>query len=129
MNFCPSRFNTYLLLTALLAAGCQSDQSKAEKQEAKKLSALRINIETKDDNLGMGADGTTTTIQFPRIDPVNITIQREPILSEAQVGQASVMATPGGCAVLIQFNSSGALTLEQFTASNPGAFISTFITS
>ena len=64
MNFCPSRFNTYLLLTALLAAGCQSDQSKAEKQEAKKLSALRINIETKDDNLGMGADGTTTTIQF-----------------------------------------------------------------
>jgi len=126
MSFYTPRFNIYLFLAAVLLglSGCQSDQTKAEKAQAKKLSALRVNIETKDDSLG--EHGTTCTIQFPRQDPVNISIAREPILMESDITKAVLMPSPGGFAVEVQFDEMGAITLEQFTAANPGKHLVIF---
>jgi hypothetical protein len=120
------RFNLYLLAGLLLLAvtGCQSEKSKAEKAESKKLSALRVHVETKDD--GLGENGTTSTILFPRTTPVTISIAREPILLESDTTRAVVMASPGGFSIEVQFNEMGALTLEQFTAANPGKHLVIF---
>lgn len=120
------RFNLYLLagLLLMVATGCQSEKTKAEKAEAKKLSALRVHVETKDD--GLGEQGTTSNILFPRTSPVTISIAREPILLETDTTRSVVMASPGGFSIEVQFNEMGAITLEQFTAANPGKHLVIF---
>ena len=120
MSFYPRLFNLYLLSAALLLAGCASEKSKS----AKLLSALRVHVEAKTDVAG--ALGTTTTISLIRSAPVTVTVNRSPILSENDIGAAALMATPGGFAVEVQFNSMGTLTLEQFTAANPGKHLVIF---
>jgi len=120
MSFYPRLFNLYLLSAALLLAGCASEKSKS----AKLLSALRVHVEA--NITGPDAFGTTETISLIRSAPVTITVARNPILSETDVAQAAVMNVPGGFAVEIQFNHMGTLTLEQFTAANPGKHLVVF---
>ena len=120
MNFYMRLFNLYLLLTVVLLAGCQSEKHK----QSKLISALRVHVESKTDVVG--DLGTTSTISLIRNAPVTVTVNRSPILSENDIGAAAVMATPGGFAVEVQFNSMGTLTLEQFTAANPGKHLVIF---
>ena len=120
MNFYARLFNLYLLLTAILLAGCQSEQHKKDKL----VSALRVHVEAKADVVGKL--GTTTTVSIIRNAPVTVTVSRTPILSEDDVAQAAVMSTPGGFAVEVQFTPMGMLTLEQFTAANPGKHLVIF---
>jgi len=120
MNFYPRLFNLYLLSAALLLAGCASEKSK----QAKLMSALRVHVES---NIsGPNGFGTTQTISFIRSEPVTITVNTTPILAENDITQAAVMSSPGGFAVEVQFNSMGTLTLEQFTAANPGKHLVIF---
>jgi len=55
-----------------------------------------------------------------RFDPVSVTIGHDPILTEDNVAAARVIDTPGGFAIEIRFDESGALMLEQYSAANPG---------
>ncbi len=103
-----------------MLAGCESEKHKQDKL----VSALRVHVEARAD--GTGDLGTTTTISIIRNAPVTVTVTRTPILSENDIAAAAVMSTPGGFAVEVQFNSMGTLTLEQFTAANPGKHLVLF---
>ena len=118
------RFNIYLcvLLLAVLAVGCKSTGAK-EKKLHKKLTILRVHVETKKDPAGRTAD-----VQFPRDQPVRITIDRTPVLTEANVKDAKIVDVMGGFAIWMQFDRRGSWMLEQFTSGNKGKRLAIFAT-
>ena len=111
MNFYLHRFNLYLLagLVAVLA-GCQTD-----KNTDKHVSSLRFYIESRAQTANSGE-----TVTLLRAQPVVVTVNREPVLTEANIIAATILDTPGGFAIEVKFDETGTFTLEQFTAANPG---------
>ena len=105
------RFNLFLAFMAMaVLCGCQTDQKNKE------VSALRVHLES-----GSNGSSTSETISVPpRDDPVLITIEKEPILTEANIIASKVIETQGGIALQIQFDESSSLMLEQYSAANPG---------
>jgi hypothetical protein len=98
-----------MVLVAMLC-GCQSG-----KKDKEPIAALRIHVESSD-NL----EGTGQTVSVLRADPVLVTIATDPVLTEANIIKATVISVPGGYAVEVHFDQTGAWTLEQFSAANPG---------
>ena len=114
MNFCARSFNLYLLSLAVLlaaVAGCQSDKDKA----AKHLGALRIHLENRAQVPGAGE-----TVSVIRANPVLVTINSEPVLTEASIVSATMLDSPVGYAVEVKFDSLGSYTLEQYTSAYEG---------
>jgi len=111
MKVCALRFNIYLALAAALAlvCGCQSSKPK------EKLSALRVHIETSPTSIG-----TSQTISVLRADPVQVTVENDPVLTEANVIAARIIELPGGFAVEVRFDETGSWILEQDSAENVG---------
>ena len=109
MNFYARGFNLYLLV-ALLLCGCAKDKDKKEF-----LGTLRVHIESS----GHLPDGGQK-IKLLRSNPVEITVDTESILSEANVLAVTLVNTPGGFALKVRFDETGSWTLEQFSAANPG---------
>jgi len=113
------RFNLFLALLALaLLSGCQTTK------KPKDVGALRIHAEFNPD-----AGGTSLTISTPpRNDPVILTISRDPFLTEANIVAAGVIKSPGGLgsAVAVQFDETGALILEQYSAAYAGKHFAIF---
>ena len=110
MNFYARGFNLYLLLLAIgltAATGCQTDKSKAEKH----LSSLRVHVENRAQLMGSGE-----TVSVIRSNPVLVTINTEPVLTEASIVSATLLDTPVGYAVLLKFDQMGTYTLEQYTS-------------
>lgn len=120
MKVCAQRFNIYFTLVLVLTTICGCQTGKKDKPEDR-VSALRIHLEAKADNFG-----TSQTVSVMRHDPVLITIGRDPILTEASIIRSDVIDTPGGFAIQVRFDESSALTLEQYTASNPGQHFAIF---
>jgi hypothetical protein len=118
MKVCARGFNTYLVLAMMLVSlcGCNTTQKKH-----KEVSSLRVHLQADPNQAGV-----TDTISVLRSDPLAITIIHNPILTEANVLAASVMDSPGGYSVVIQFDESSSLMLEQYTASNPGRHLVIF---
>lgn len=111
MNFYGRRFNLYFCLMAALAvAGCATG-SKQDKQPA----FLRLHIEQS----GKLAD-TSLTVPVLRATPVEVSIATHPILTEANLISATLLDTPGGFAVQVQFDETGTWILEQYSSANPG---------
>jgi len=117
MKLWTRQFNIYLMLAAVLALFCSCQTDKKDKE----IGALRVHIEANSDNTG-----TSQTISVLRSDPVLITIEKEPILTEANVVEAKVIDAHGGIAIEIQFDESSALVLEQYTAANSGKHYAVF---
>jgi preprotein translocase subunit SecD len=117
MNFYAMRFNLYLLplLAATLLLGC-----KTNKQD-EHLGSLRIHLENRAQVTGSGQ-----TVSVLRSQPVLVTINTDPVLTEANIIHATVMETPGGYALQVQFDETGTWTLEQFTAANIGKHFAIF---
>ncbi|HEY2328809.1 MAG TPA: hypothetical protein VGI63_03230 [Verrucomicrobiae bacterium] len=117
MNFYAGRFNLYLLLLAAAPffTGCKTD--KPEKQ----LASLRVYVENR-----AQAPGGGQTVSVLRSQPVMVTINTDTILSEANVIKATLLETPGGFAIEVKFDETGTLTLEQYTAANPGGHLVIF---
>jgi preprotein translocase subunit SecD len=118
MNFSAGRFNLYLLLLAaglLLAGGCATGK-KSDKQTA----ALRVHIQSTE------SLSSSQTVKVLRSEPMLVPIMADPILTESHVTSASLVETPGGFAVEIQFNQTGIWMLEQYTVSNPGKHLVIF---
>ncbi len=111
------RFNLYLALAASLAllGGCQMFRHKGP------AGALRVHLQTNPSALG-----TSQTISVMRSDPVLVTIERDPILTEANLVAARVINTPGGFAIEIKFDENGTWLLEQCSAANPGGHFAIF---
>jgi len=125
MKVCARQFNIYLALamTAVLFCGCATGhhRSQADKKADKKISALRIHLDASSTDAAL-----TQTISVLRADPVAVTILKDPILTEANIVAARIIQAEGGFAVEIQFDESGMLILEQYTAANPGRHLVIF---
>jgi hypothetical protein len=114
MNFYARRFNVYLILMLVLAMagnGC----ALSHKKKAEPVGAVRVHIESPDK-----VESDSQLVSVLRADPVPVTIAKEEILSEASLLKATLVTSPGGFYVLLQFDETGALTLEQFSAAYGG---------
>ena len=111
-----NRFNTYLLagLLALLAGGCTTPP-KEEKKDKKVESTMRLHLE-----VNPHPAAQTLRVTVGRSDPVAITVESEPFLTEMHVDKASVLDMLGGFSIVIQFDSDGAILLEQYTGAYNG---------
>ena len=118
MNFYVRRFNLYLLflVAALLAvAGCKTNSTDHH------VASLRIHMEDQ-----AKIPGTTETVSVLRADPVLVNIDKQPILTEANIVAAELLTTPGGFAIQVKFDETGTFILEQYTAANPGKHLVIF---
>jgi hypothetical protein len=114
MNFYARSFNLYLLFTlAGLAAvcGCQSEKDK----EAKHVSTLRFYLEQRAQLPDSGK-----TVSVIRANPVLVTINTDPALTEANILHATLLNSPVGYAVQVQFDEVGLYSLEQYTSAYQG---------
>ena len=113
------RFNLYLLATlvTVLACGCQTAKNKKDKQ----LATLRIHLES-------SAADLDRSIQVPiyRERPVQVQVQRDPVLTEAHVASARVIDVLGGFDLMIQLNREGTFLLQQYSATYPGKHFAVF---
>ena len=109
------RFNTYLLLTTMLAlaTGCQSDGKK--KSSKKDESSLRIYIQTNPD----GSDRNAPVL-IGRERPFQLNVEKKAFLTEFDIEQAAVLDVLGGFSISVQFNKQGTWLLEQYTTANKG---------
>src|SRR5262245_10787622 len=115
----PHCFNTYLFagLLALLASGCTAPpkDAKEAKDDKKVESAMRIHLE-----VNPHPAAKHTKVNVGRSGPLQVTVDTEPFLTELLVDKASVVDALGGFVLNIQFNSDGAILLEQYTGSYNG---------
>ena len=114
-----ARFNTYLLVaTAVTFCGCQS---AAPKKSGKLLSTLRLHLEA-----SRGSSNAGEPVPVYREQPVWVTVEKEPFLTEANVSGASVVDVVGGFALRVEFDHGGATRLETCTTANRGRKIAVF---
>ena len=114
MNLYARGFNLYLLSIAVLlaaAAGCQSDKDKGDQH----LASLRLHLENRAQLPDAGK-----TVSVIRANPVLVTINEEPVLTEASIVRADLLDTPVGYAVEVKFDETGTYTLEQYTSAYQG---------
>ena len=106
------RFNIYLLLLVTLAVltGCQSPETKREKQ----LATLRVYLE-----VNPYPPGSSQEIFVLRAAPMKLNVEKGPFLNEIHVASAKVTETPGGFMLTVRFNQKGQWLLEQYTAAQP----------
>ena len=116
MSFYALRFNLYLLLGAIMVAGCQTGGKKD-----KHLSSLRFHLESR-----RVIPDRTETVTVLRSHPVQITVDSSPFLTEANILKAVVLETPDGFAIEVKFDSPGTLIFEQYTAANQGRHFAIF---
>jgi hypothetical protein len=107
------RFNLYLLLLVTAAAfGCKTSE---ERKQSRQASTLRVYLQTQRE-AGLFDGG----ISVYRMNPVRMTVDREPFLTEVDLEFAEVIEVPGGYAIRAQFNGHGALVLEGVTVAHKG---------
>ncbi len=110
MKAITRQFNLFLALMSLaILCGCQTNKKNKE------VSALRLHIEASSNDSGL-----TQTVKVLRSDPMLIVVEKEAVLTEANLIEAKVIDARGGIAIQIQFDESSALVLEQYSAANPG---------
>jgi hypothetical protein len=113
----PGRFNLFFLLIAVALSGCASTpEAKKRREEAKEGTQIRVFREATDFT-GRAADAGSIGIskaKFPRVEPVEITVQKSPILDERDVKNARVIDTdvPDQFVIGVEFTEHGALVLQ-----------------
>ena len=121
MKILWNRFNIYLALalalTAVAVCGCKIFGGP----KSKLLSTLRLHLEA-------SRDGTKASEPVPiyRDKPVMINVERQPVLTEADVSEAKVIDVVGGFALCIRFNRPGTALFEEITTANRGRRLAVF---
>ena len=100
-----------------LLCGCQTDKDKTSKE----VSAVRIHLEAEADN-----PETTQSITVFRADPITLTIDKDPLFTEANLAAAKIINSEGGFAIQLNFDESSSMILEQYTASYLGKHLAIF---
>ena len=113
----PCCFNTYLLacLLALLTGGCAAPSKDDKKVDKKVQSALRLHLE-----VNPNPAGQSMRVNIGRSEPLALSVDQESFLTELRVEKASVLDALGGYSIALQFNSEGAILLEQYTSAYNG---------
>ncbi len=104
-------------MLVLTVCGC----SYFKKKTPEKTGAIRIHTESP-----VSVPGKTQTITLLRSMPLAVTVDDEPILTEANLLAATLVDTPGGYAVQVRFDETGGWMLEQASARNPGKHLVIF---
>jgi hypothetical protein len=104
-------FNIYfcLVFVTVLAISCRTPE---ERRQAKEASTIRVFLAR-----AGGKDGNATIY---RQTPMEFRVEREALLSEADLEAASVIEVPGGFAISAQFDGHGAMKLEGATVAHKG---------
>jgi preprotein translocase subunit SecD len=98
-------------LAALLAAGCQSPESKKHEH----LATLQLHLEG-----GMDATNRTETAVISQEPLIQFTVEKAPFLSEGDIKEAKVVDMVGGFSLRLEFDRRGGWLLEQYTLVNRG---------
>jgi preprotein translocase subunit SecD len=102
-------FNGFLVLLALaLLAGCGTLGKKKE------LSNIRVHVESG------GRDDLSSSISVIRSAPIQLNIERDPLLDENNVVAATVEEQHGAFVVRIKFDRQGSWILERATVVHRG---------
>lgn len=117
MKVYTRRFNLFLALALVVVSlcGCKLLTGRHNEQTA----ALRVHMELAPNSAG-GPMSAGETVSLLRADPVQVTIDKDPILTEANVVAAKIINTPDSPAIDVRFDENGTWILEQYSASNPG---------
>jgi len=106
------RFNFYLVVAAFcLAAGCVGPDHTRKRQ----VTTLGVYLET-----STRTASHSQSISVFRNNPIQLTVEAKPFVTEAFVSQANVITVMDGFAISIQFEHRGLLLLEQYSAGNRG---------
>ena len=110
------RFNLFLWLAALpLFGGCAF---MGHKDEA--VSAIRIHMAVALDTSSGGKNSPEQTVSVLRAEPVQLTVDKQPILTEENLVAVKMVNTPEAPAIELRFDENGTWILEQYSAANPG---------
>ena len=110
------RFNTYLLLVALLSSGCKTAE---ERRNDKSVATFRLHLET-----DQASTGSTGVIE---IAGAQLSVSNVPFLDETSVTNAAVVDTrDGGFAVQVRYDRHGTLVLDAMTTENRGRHLAIF---
>jgi preprotein translocase subunit SecD len=114
-----NRFNIYLLLAlaAAILAGCRTPSDRPDKRVA----TLRVHLEVTPTMMDF-----SRTVPVYRANPVLVTVDKSPFLTEADVASAKVVDVRGGFNLEIKFNRQGSWILEEYTATHPGKHLAVF---
>ncbi len=95
----------------MTACGCQTAKDKKDKE----LATFRFYLQA-------GPEDSDNSMDVPvyRAEPVQIRVQKEPVLTEAHVASARVVDVLGGFDLLVQLNRQGAWLLQQYSATYSG---------
>ncbi|HEY1789606.1 MAG TPA: hypothetical protein VGJ73_15720 [Verrucomicrobiae bacterium] len=118
------RFNLFLFLAALLPllGGC-SALGLGHKDEP--VSALCVYVAVAPGR-STGSTSGTETVSVLRSNPVQITIDKTPVLTEGDVLAAKIIDTPEAPGIELRFDPMGTVVLEQCSATNPGGHLVIF---
>jgi preprotein translocase subunit SecD len=122
MNSSRGRFNLILILLFCASLGCNTTNSKKEKNESdksKQATLMRFHIETNPDPSG---GGRTTQVSIGRSNLERLTIQTEAVLDEGFIKKAEVVDADdlGSYAIKITFDDAGARRLETISVEDRG---------
>lgn len=120
-------FNSYLWIVALsvvAGAGCETTNPKSSDSK-KQATLFRIYVEgsekTPDRSQRISIDPSARRRpEEPRETPLDVTIDRAPILDEANIVSASVVDTVGGYSIQVVYDAHGKIVLENVTGSRRG---------
>lgn len=112
-------FNFFLVLAAVaLLSGCSTSEERKRKKE---ISAVRVHLE---------ADSTgdrSSAISVLRSAPVSINVEAEPILTEHNLRNATVLTQPDGTfAIQLELDRRGGWILERSTVTHRGKHMAIF---
>lgn len=118
-----NRFNIYFLsvVACVLVSGCHVVGHRKDKD----LATLRVHVEVVPESMDF-----STAVSVSRKSPMKVTVDKSPILTEANVVAARVVDVPGGFDLQIQLDRQGTWLLESYTTSNLRnhlAIFSTFV--
>jgi hypothetical protein len=96
---------------AITACGCQTAKDKKDKE----LATFRFYLQA-------GPEDSDSSMEVPiyRAQPVQVRVQKDPALTEAQVASARVVDVLGGFDLLIQLDRQGTWLLQQYSATYSG---------
>jgi preprotein translocase subunit SecD len=114
-----TRFNLYLasVVVVALMAGCRTAGDKKDKE----LATLRVHLQVIPESMDF-----SSTVPIGRKEPVMVTVDKAPFLTETEVAEAKVVDVPGGFDLQIKFNRRGTWLLESYTTTNPGKHFAVF---
>jgi hypothetical protein len=104
-----NRFNIFLLVLLVLglACGCKTEERKRKKV----LATFRLHADMRKDG-----KGESQTAAINRDQPVKITVEKVPFVTEQYLQEVGIVEGPGGWMISVQLDREGMMLLEQATA-------------